>query len=135
MIYLRMRLLETPMEDFRDYYTPFGRIDITLFEQATGETMETQGKVFADTDYGVLIADGLEDFKEQGTLFRFESMINNYLLERLLDGRRITFGVEPLLAYFALRENEIRVIRAILVAKSNGIKPETLRERLLIDHV
>ena len=135
MIYLRLKLLDEPTEEFGEYFTSFGRIDRELFHSAAGEPIEAQGKVFADTDYGTLIADGLEDFKERGTLFRFESMIKNYLLERLLDGRRITFGVEPLLAYFALRENEIRVIRTIIVARLNGIKPETLRERLLIDHV
>ncbi|MDK2799758.1 MAG: V/A-type H+/Na+-transporting ATPase subunit [Clostridiales bacterium] len=42
----------------------------------------------------------------------------------------MAFGIEPLVAYLMAKENEIKIVRIIMVGKINNISNEIIRERL-----
>ena len=41
-----------------------------------------------------------------------------------------SFGVEPLIAYYIAVETQVKAVRIILSCKYNGLKAETIRERV-----
>lgn len=43
-----------------------------------------------------------------------------------------SIGVEPVIAYLLLKENEIRNLRVILIGKMNGVGEDLIKERLII---
>ena len=59
-----------------------------------------------------------------------EKQLDNYLLDFVGSARTLSFGVEPLIAYLVLKENEIRIARIILSGKQNAIPNALIEERL-----
>jgi len=51
------------------------------------------------------------------------------------DAKYVSFGPEPVIAYIFAKENEIKLIRIIMVGKINGIDGEVIRERLRENYV
>ncbi|MEO0293297.1 MAG: V-type ATPase subunit [candidate division WOR-3 bacterium] len=43
-----------------------------------------------------------------------------------------SIGVEPIISYLLLRENEIKNLRIIFIGKANGVEEELIKERLII---
>lgn len=46
------------------------------------------------------------------------------------EAKIVTKGLEPVLTYMYVKENEIKQIRTIMVGKLNNITKEVIRERL-----
>ncbi len=60
----------------------------------------------------------------------FERWCDDELIELIRPQRTNYFTIEPLAAFILGRENEIRMVRLILSAKTNHLSDEVLRERL-----
>ena len=70
-----------------------------------------------------------------GSLTHFEKALDNALLARAADARRIPFGVEVVIGYIIARENDLTAARIIMTGRMAGIDPETIRERLRDSYV
>ena len=46
--------------------------------------------------------------------------------------RYVTFGVEPIVAYFVSRDQDLNIIKMILVGKLNQLPEDEIRERIPI---
>ena len=57
------------------------------------------------------------------------------MIDYMKSAKRVTFGVEPLVAYLFAKENEVKQLRIILVGKNNGMDGELLKRRLNIAYV
>ncbi|HEC83410.1 MAG TPA: hypothetical protein ENI46_02850, partial [Firmicutes bacterium] len=68
--------------------------------------------------------------EKEGTFVELEREIDNYLISFLHLTRYFTFGLEIILAYGLLKENEIRMLRLILAAKERGVAAEALKGRI-----
>ncbi|MDI6871220.1 MAG: V-type ATPase subunit [Bacillota bacterium] len=84
----------------------------------------------ARTPYGGLVSEGISRFEAEGLLHGFERLMDLYLLDYLRRAKRETFGLAPVWAYLMAKEQEVRLLRLILVGKSAGLSPERLRERM-----
>jgi V/A-type H+-transporting ATPase subunit C len=51
-------------------------------------------------------------------------------LEYLRRAKLVAFGIEPLVAYVHAKENELRIIRTIMVGKLNNVEPNVIKESL-----
>lgn len=65
-----------------------------------------------------------------GSLTEFERLCDNALLKYLSGARRIPFGEGPVIAYIALKENEITAIRTIMSGRMAGLDGDVIRTRL-----
>lgn len=65
-----------------------------------------------------------------GPLTDFERLCDNALMDFLSDGRRVPFGVEPIVGYLFAREAETTAIRIILSGRMAGLDSGTIRQRL-----
>ena len=57
-------------------------------------------------------------------------MADNYLISFLKRAKYVVFGLEPVVAYLLARENEVKMIRMIMIGKLNGLATDLLRSRL-----
>ena len=65
-----------------------------------------------------------------GSLTAFEKACDDTMTHFLQQAILIPFGLEPVLAYLAAREQEQRNIRIIISGRLAGLAPDTIRERM-----
>ena len=51
-------------------------------------------------------------------------------MKNLKAAKYVTFGPEPIFAYIAAKETEIKIIRIIMVGKLNNVDTAVIRERV-----
>ena len=67
---------------------------------------------------------------ETSSVSEFEKLIDNHIMSIMKEAKIVTKGLEPVLTYMYVKENEIKQIRTIMVGKLNNITKEVIRERL-----
>jgi len=107
-----------------------GAIDRDNLISMLNESNESIINKLAFTDYGEIVKAGIEEFVISGRLNIFEKLSDNFIMKFIKDAKYISFGVEPLLAFMFAKENEIKLVRIIMVGKLNNINAEVIRERL-----
>ena len=65
----------------------------------------------------------------------FRKSYNDYIVKIMKDAKYVSFGPEPVIAYIFAKENEIKLIKIIMVGKINGMVPGLIRERLRDNYV
>ncbi len=60
----------------------------------------------------------------------FDRASDDLLVDMVRGSKRISLGVEPVFAYLRARENEVTMVRMILLAKLHNIPPETVEKSL-----
>lgn len=73
---------------------------------------------------------GERALRGETTLTEFERRCDNALLGYLRESRKVSFGEQPLVAYLAAREEELKAVRTILTGRLYHVKADTIRERL-----
>jgi V/A-type H+-transporting ATPase subunit C len=71
---------------------------------------------------------------EDGSFSALNRETENYLTQFLKYTRYVTFGADPLFAYFAAREQDLNIIKMILVGKLNELPKEEMRERMPVTY-
>lgn len=84
----------------------------------------------AYTPYARVISEGISRYQQQGTFTQLQRLIENYMLEYIKSARLSSMGPEPLIAYIWAKENEVKVLRTILVGKLNELSLADIKERL-----
>ncbi|MEO0074964.1 MAG: V-type ATPase subunit [candidate division WOR-3 bacterium] len=78
------------------------------------------------TPYQTVVEAGINYLLEKRSFLRFERLANEYKQQILLLSRYCTFGYEPLVAYYLLKESEIRNLRKI----AYGIIEQTPKDEI-----
>ena len=60
----------------------------------------------------------------------FEKWCDDILMAHVLKAKYVSFGIDPLVAFFIAKEAEIKTVRMILSCKYHAIPTETIRERV-----
>jgi V/A-type H+/Na+-transporting ATPase subunit C len=107
-----------------------GKLDRDLLLNALNDSPENFAGKIAHTDYYDIFKIGVEEFARTGRINTFEKLSDNFGMTYIKKAKYVSFGPEPLLAYIAAKETEIRVIRIIMVGKLNNVASELIRERL-----
>ena len=79
------------------------------------------------TPFARLVEEGITRVR-QGTMLRLERHCREHKLSYLLESRYMTFGHEPLFAYYLFRENEADNLRQLNAAKQAGLEEALCRE-------
>jgi V/A-type H+-transporting ATPase subunit C len=79
------------------------------------------------SEYGEIIAEGVEYYEREGSLLLFEKLFDDMIMEHVKKAKYVAFGLEPLAGYIIAKENEIRLIRMILMGKLNEIPSEQIK--------
>ncbi len=118
----------------RDYLSKViienGNIDISFFDRNFDEPIDTLADKLLSTKYQKVVEEGLESYAATRTLTKYEKLADDFVFEIAKKGKYVAFGIEPLVGFIMAKENEIKIIRIVMVGKINQIPNELIRERL-----
>lgn len=135
--FVRFYILKEPQEKLSRSLVSGGFIDrnelLRLYEQSLEVLLirlEYVHKRNSIVDYAFYLAEAIRNAEKNYSFVALEKAINDFLIEVLKQAKRISFGPEPLLAYYFARMNEINLIRMIIMAKLNDMPKDLIVERL-----
>ncbi|MDS1002828.1 V-type ATP synthase subunit C [Clostridium sporogenes] len=107
-----------------------GFVDKDKLITLLNDTVENIPVKLSYTDYVEILRAGIDAYLKTGSINIFEKLSDNFIMEYMKKAKYITFGAEPIISYLYAKENEIKVIRIIMIGKLNNMKSEIIRERL-----
>lgn len=128
--FFRVKKIERSFEFLKGLLLPGGDLDDNFFLEAMGEPIETIISSLNSKEYNRVIVQGAEEYTRSGSLSTFERLMDDFLLSYVKAARWNPLGIEPIIGYLLAKENEIRIIRIIMVGKINNLSADTIRERL-----
>ncbi len=128
--FMRGRYLGIESRNLPELLISGGFVKLTDLRETYSLPLDEVRQRFEFSPYKPIIEIGGEGIERGGTFVDLEREIDNYLISFLHLARYFTFGLEIIIAYALLKENEIRMLRLILAAKERAIAPEALKGRL-----
>ncbi len=128
---LRMNSGENGKLLLRDAFIEGGTIELSLLSKAYENGEEAMWKEISRT--------GLEAISGKvsasSTLTDLELTADNAWMAELRKAKMIPYGVEPMVAYLAATEYEVRNLRIVLAGIEAGLQPKTIGERIRMSYV
>jgi len=135
--FLRLFILQEKQEKLDALLTCEGFIKskdlLTLYSQgltAFLNRLEYVRKHYKTIDYTYHLGEAIQKVVKERSFVSLEKAINDFLVEILKPAKYLSFGPEPLLAYYLAKVNEINLIRMIIMAKLNDVSSDLVKERL-----
>jgi len=109
-------------EDFLKLYTQ----DLAVFLHRL-EYVIWDNRIF---DYAFPLKEAIGKAIKENSFVALEKAINDFLMQILKPAKYISFGPEPVLAYYFAKVNEINLVRMIILSKLNNVSKDLVKERL-----
>jgi V/A-type H+/Na+-transporting ATPase subunit C len=117
------------------------RLDKTLFHKGgyISNDITTHGlsidldaiiPLFAATPYHEVIEGGIRYMISNNSFLVLERLCEEYVANFLRSSFVVASGPQPVIAYFLLKEMEIRMIRMVLSCKKNSLDPKIILDRI-----
>jgi V/A-type H+-transporting ATPase subunit C len=132
--FFRIRLYRPDADLLRMAFHDGGAVSIDRFTGALNEPWEVIPHRFFATPYDALMEHGAASLQASGSFSRLEKLLDDYLMAFVRRTRVYPFGFEPLVAYLLAKENELKMLRMILTAKTQDIPTAALKERMPVIH-
>jgi V/A-type H+-transporting ATPase subunit C len=128
--FFRIRRSAQERRFFQEAFIGGGSLPFHFFLQFFDEPIETAPGRFAHTPYRAMVENGWDHLITHGSFAVFEQAGRDFLLDHLRKAKLVAFGIEPLVAYVHAKENELRMIRTIMVGKLNNVESNVIKESL-----
>lgn len=128
--FLRVRKIDESFEFLKELLLPGSELDEDFFFEIMKEPVEHIVDRLVNKKYGKVVKQGVEAFLDTGSLSTYERLMDDFLLSFVKASRWNPLGIEPIIGYLLAKENEIRIIRIIMVGKVNNLPSQIIRERL-----
>lgn len=125
---LRLKMAER--EDETRFFVPGGFVDSDKFKQGLGIGLEGISGLFFATPYHDLLEAAIPYLRTEKSFLGLEKECEDYIKGFLKTTRSIAAGPQPVVAYFLMKEAEIRTVRMVLTGKKNGLSPKLILDRL-----
>jgi len=127
---VRVKKMGESMDLLKEVSIPGGTYAFSFYAKALDDPYERIIETLAYSRYGDCIDAGINEFLKTGSLALFEKLADDHLNDYIKANKRNPFGIEPIVGYLSAKENEARLIRTIMVGKTNNIPNSVIRERL-----
>lgn len=131
--FVRTKAAGKDRSDFERVFIPGGTLERSFFEGALGEGMDAFARAVEYGPYGEL-AGVFRDWSSD-RMPALELACDNVLLKRVDGAATKAYGIEPLVAYILYRNIEIKLVRAAVTAKLDGLERADIEARLRSRHV
>jgi vacuolar-type H+-ATPase subunit C/Vma6 len=135
--FLRLYILKEPEELLKKHLICEGFIRKGVFLKLYAEDLaaflnklEYVHKYNRIIDYTYFLKEAIEKVEKENSFVALEKAINDFLIQVLLPAKYLSFGPEPLLAYYFAKVNEMNLMRMVILAKLNNIAGDLVKERL-----
>lgn len=131
--FVRIKDAGKELDELSRALIPGGTVDPPFFEGMLGEPLDAFARGIEYGRYGSL-SPIFRDWSRDKT-YLLELACDNLLLRLTEPGRTIAYGIEPLVAFVLARRIEIKLVRAAMVAKLDGLERSEIERRLRSAHV
>ena len=125
-----LRLKMADRIDDKQYFLPGGFVDVDKFIHGLEAGYETIGQLFYATPYVDLLEASIPYLRSEQSFLKLEKECEDYIKGFLKTTCCIAAGPQPVVAYFLMKEAEIRNVRMMLTGKKNGLDARLLLDRL-----
>src|SRR5690625_401985 len=127
---LRARNQKKDLNFLEEVLLDYGSIEKEKLLFSLHDSIRNMIQQFKNETIGSHLIEGLKAYEVSSQLVSIEKERDNYLLEVIDEARNIHFGPEPLIAYLFKKENEVKILRMIFIAKLNNISKEKIQKRM-----
>ena len=129
---LRMKSGEAGKMMLRDALIDGGTLDTAVFRKCYDEGEDAVWGALTYSDYAEFVksAGG-----SAAPLTAIECAADNFWMESVRRAKMIPYGIEPMVAYLAAAEYEVRNLRIVLAGAEAGLSPKTVGERIRLSYV
>ena len=119
---LRLKFTRAQPEfDLDKVFLKGGYIAIERLEHGLTVGYESLGTLFFVTPYCRVVEAGANYLSSNKSFLKLEQQCDEHFIEFLRSTIQIVTGPQPIIAYFLMKENEVRTVRLILTAKKNHL--------------
>lgn len=129
--FLRIKYFDTK-DSLEETLISKGTLSTKFYSELFGETLESLPSFFRNTPYSYLVEEGVRKIVEDGTFSTLDREGENYIMRYMKLTRYVTFGVEPVTAYFVSRGQDLNIIKMVLLGKLNRMPVDEIKERVPI---
>ncbi len=127
LTFLRLERLNR-LESYGNFSLPGGYLPREVFSKVSD--FQTLLHEIRHTVYYDVITPGYQYYLKTGSYVRLERDIASYINGFIRLGGAKDLGVEPLIAYYFKKRNEVGLLRMIMVSKLNDLPKEQILERI-----
>ncbi|MCK4409338.1 MAG: V-type ATPase subunit [Candidatus Eisenbacteria sp.] len=131
--FIRVKEAGLDRTDLLRVFVPGGTLDLSFLEAHLGEPVDAFARSLEYGRYGALAPIFHEWTGEKAHML--ELACDDILLNCVERAKTIAYGIEPLVAFILVRQMEIKLVRAAVAAKLDGISRDELEGRLRAVHV
>lgn len=124
-----LRLKEADRDE-RDFFFDGGFVDTDKFIQGLSAPYESLSSLFFATPYYEVVEESIRYLRSEQSFLKLEQQCEDYLMGFLKSTREIAAGPQPVIAYFLMKEAEIRAVRMVLMGKKNSLSAKLILDRL-----
>jgi len=128
--FLRLKKMGEGLELLREAIIPSGSFPFSFYSKAFEEPFERLLESLSYSKYDSVVNAGIQEFIKSSSLARFEKLTDDFLLRYIKSNKHNPFGIEPIIGFLAAKETETKLIRTIMVGKTNNVSQDIIRERL-----
>ncbi|MBD3308467.1 hypothetical protein GF339_18725 [candidate division KSB3 bacterium] len=107
-----------------------GTIAPSFFDRLYDGGWESVAAALKPTPYGAVVAQAILEVNQNTFLSTLDVLCARYLIEFLETTKQITFGIEPIIAFYLAWDNALKMIRTILVGKRFGYTQDQLHRHM-----
>lgn len=135
--FLRLYTLKEPIDLLKSKLAGGGFVGAEIFVNSYSQDLsfflnrlEHVHKRYEVINYSSFFSEGIRRVEKENSFVTLEKAVNDFLIEILLPAKYLSFGFEPVVAYYFAKLNEINLIRMIILSKLNDLPDTIMKERL-----
>lgn len=125
-----LRLKMADRQEETNFFLPGGFVDADKFVQGLDTGYEAMSQLFYATPYFDLLEASVPYLRNEQSFLKLEKECEDFLKGFLKTTRSVAAGPQPVIAYFLMKEAEIRTMRMVLTGKKNGLNAKLILDRL-----
>lgn len=134
-MFIRARLLKKPWDFIKKILLEGGSVPEKVYLESSEKSVDDFVEGIYTSQYGEIVQKWWELYNTKKSISALEKQLDDYLMKFISEAKKVTMGVEPLIAYLFAKEAEIRNVRIIMTGKINKLPAELIRERLRESYV
>ena len=129
--FIRVKELDRNLAYLETMLLSGGNVDLSVFKTAFERGYDELRQLLEKQLHGDNLVASLEEFIENKNMSVAEKKYHDLQQKFMRESRRISFGPEPVFAFFWRFENHLNIIRSILIGKLNKLPTEDISKHVL----
>ncbi len=127
---IRARFLSKEREFLETMIVRGGFVPAVNLLDLYGDPPEVMAKKLEANPYYSKLLEIAESVDKVVRLTDFDRKSDDLLMDLVRGMKRVSVGVEPIFAYLRARENEVLIVRMVLIAKLHNVSPDAIEKSL-----